>query len=254
MAALLTVGVAIPAGSAGLTGTAIMEKIDNRPDGNDRQTVMEMTLVNRRGRKRVRAMVVYSKDYGKDTKSIFYFRKPADVKGVGFLTWGYDNPARDDDRWLYLPALKRSKRISGSSKNDYFMGSDLTYDDMGNRSVSEDVHTLLREETVDGHACWVVQSVPKDKSYMYSKVVSTIRKDALITIKADFYDRHGALLKTMVKSDIRKHQGFWTAFLTKVENVQERHQTILKIEKMKYNRGLKNSLFRATTLERGRLK
>lgn len=237
-----------------MDGREIMLKVEERPDGDDRRREMTMTLINRRNRKRIRSMLLFSKDYGKDVKSIFYFQKPADVKGTAFLSWGYDNPDHDDDRWLYLPAMKKSRRISGKSKNDYFMGSDLTYDDMGNRSVDEDTHRLLREENLDGCDCWVIESIPKDKDYMYSRVVSWIRKDALMAVKRDFYDRHGNMLKTMVMKDIRKEQGFWTAFRLEVYNVQENHRTVLEITKAAYDLGLRDSLFRVSTLQRGRLK
>lgn len=111
--------------------------------------------------------ISYSVDVGrakKDRKSIMFFQYPGDVKGTGFLTWDYDDPSRDDDKWLYLPAMKKTRRISGSSaKQDYFMGSDFTYDDMGSRHVDEDTHKLLGEESIGGHKCWQLESVPKDK-------------------------------------------------------------------------------------------
>ena len=237
-----------------ITGRDIMLKVDDRPDGDDRSMEMAMTLINKRDKKRIRSMLFYSRDYGKDVKSIFYFQKPADVKGTAFLSWGYDNPDRDDDRWLYLPAMKKTRRISGKSKNDYFMGSDLTYDDMGNRSVDEDTHQLLREEKLNDFDCWVIESIPNDKDYMYSRVITWIRKDALIGVKRDFYDRQGRMLKTMTRTDVRLHQGFWTAFKTEVHNVQENHRTILEITNAFYDLNLKDSLFRVSTLERGRLK
>ena len=230
----------------------IMLKIDDRPDGNDRTMTMTMRLVNKRGKERLRKMKLFSKDYGKDDKSLFYFDYPGDVKGTGFLSWGYDNPDRDDDRWLYLPALKRAKRISGASKNDSFMGSDMTYDDMGNRSVDEDEHRLLGEETVEGHSCWVIESVPKDKKYQYSKVVQWYRKDALVSLKGEFYDRQGKLLKTMQRSGIEKIDGYWVTRTTVVENVQSIHRTIVEITEVKFDSGLDDGLFRVATLERGK--
>ena len=130
--------------SAELTGRDIMLKVHDRPDGDDQKGVMQMTLINKRGKMRKRTVLFLSKDYGKDSKSITYFQSPADVKGTGFLSWEYDDPSKDDDRWLYLPALKKTRRISGSSKNDYFMGTDFTYDDLGDRSVDEDNHELLK--------------------------------------------------------------------------------------------------------------
>lgn len=235
-------------------GRAIMKLVEDNPDGNDRRLKSQMTLVSKSGKQRVRSMLIYSKDYGKDAKSIFYFEQPADVKGTGFLTWTYDNPAKDDDRWLYLPALKSSRRISGSSKNDYFMGSDLTYNDMGGRSLDEDTHTFLREEKVDGQNCWVVQSVPKTKGSMYSKMISYVNKDNKIIVKAEFFDLHKKLLKILQVTNAQKVQGFWTAQKTVVENVQNKHKTILEVKEIKYNLGLSDSMFRVSTLERGHLK
>jgi len=237
-----------------LSGSDIMLKIDNRPDGDDQKNVMHMTLINRRGRTRERTVLSYSKDYGKDSKTIVYFQKPADVTGTGFLSWEYDNPSKDDDRWLYLPALKKVRRISGSSENDYFMGTDFTYDDMGGRSVDEDTHKLIREEEVDGIKCWVVESVPKDKDYMYSKTIKWIRQDSYIAAKIEYYDRMGTLMKILTTSDVKKHEGFWTIFKMEMDNKQEKHKTILELEEVHYNTKVKDSLFRVSTLERGRLK
>ena len=104
--------------SVELTGRDIMIKIDERPEGDDQKAIMKMTLINKRGKTRERSVLMYSKKYGKDSKSLMYFQSPADVKGTGFLAWEYDDPEKNDDQWLYLPALKRPRRISGSSEND----------------------------------------------------------------------------------------------------------------------------------------
>jgi len=255
-AALLSLLFAQPAFSQSSppSGRDIMIKVDDRPNGDTRKSTMKMTLINKRNRQRIREILSYSKDYGKDTKSIMYFQKPADVKGSGFLSWEYDDPSKDDDRWLYLPALKKVRRISGSSKNDYFMGSDFTYDDMGQRAVDEDMHALIAEETLENHPCWVLESKSKDKNYMYSKVKRWIRKDALIAIKVDYYDRAGELMKTLTVPDIRQHDGIWTAFKMQMDNKQENHKTILEYKNIAYDIPVRENLFQVSTLERGRLR
>ncbi|MCG8477301.1 MAG: outer membrane lipoprotein-sorting protein, partial [Cytophagales bacterium] len=145
------------------TGREIIEKVKNRPDGDTRYSEMTMKLINKRGRERQRKVKSYSMDINKDKKTIMFFEYPGDVRGTGFLTWDYDKIGKDDDKWLYLPAMKKTRRISGSSaKKDYFMGTDFTYDDMGNRNVDEDEHKLLKEENVDGNICWVIESKSKD--------------------------------------------------------------------------------------------
>ena len=137
------------------TGRDIAQKVKDRPDGDTRQSELSMKLINKRGAVRERRLVSYSIDVGeekRDRKSIMFFEYPGDVKGTGFLTWDYDEPGKDDDKWLYLPAMKKTRRISGSSaRQDYFMGSDFTYVDMGSRSVDADKLELLGVEIIDGY-------------------------------------------------------------------------------------------------------
>ena len=121
--ALALVAVALQAQQ--LSGRDIMKKIDERPDGDTRYAQMELTLVKKNGSKRERKVESWAMDIGKDTKKIMYFTYPGDVKGTGFLTWDYDRIGKEDDKWLYLPAMKKTRRISGSSsKTDYFMGQE----------------------------------------------------------------------------------------------------------------------------------
>jgi hypothetical protein len=234
-----------------LTGRAVMLKVDGRPDGDSNKQLLQVTLTNKAGSKRERTMWSFAKDYGKDEKKIFYFEKPADVKGVTFLTWQYDDPDRDDDRWLYLPALKKSRRISGSSKNDYFMGTDFTYDDLGGRAVDEENHRLLKEETLDGKKCWVVQTISKNPKDIYGKRIAWIRQDYLIAVKIDYYGRKQKLLKTLTRSKFVLKNGIWTALKMEMVNVQENHRTLIKTLDIKYNIDLKDNFFTVSTLEKG---
>ncbi|MCD4812349.1 outer membrane lipoprotein-sorting protein [bacterium] len=237
-----------------LTGRDIAIAVDNRPDGDERKNNLTMTLVNKRGRKRIREIISYSKEYGRDSKSIMVFKAPADVKGTGFLQFDYDDPKKDDDKWLYMPALRKTRRISGAGKNDYFMGSDFTYDDMGNRNIDEDIFQLLKEEEREGNKCWVLQAVSKDKDYMYSKKISWINKDNLMPIYVEYYGRQGRLLKTLHILEIKQVDGFWTIMKMKMENKVRKHSTILEFSDVQYNQDLKDSLFRINTLERGRIR
>ena len=237
-----------------LTGREVAILVDQRPDGDDRSSELTFTLINKQGKRRIRKVKSYQKDIASDTKSLMCFLSPADVKNTIFLQHEYDDPCKEDDKWLYLPALKKARRIAGSSKNDYFMGTDFTYDDMGDRNVDEDEHSLLQDETIDGHCCWVKESKPKDRNYMYSKVISWIRKDIYIPIKIDFYDRHGELLKSMVLSDFRNTDGFWKAFKLEMENFQQKHKTIIEYQNVKYNSNLEDNLFEVSSIERGRIR
>ncbi|AVM52505.1 outer membrane lipoprotein-sorting protein [Bacteroides zoogleoformans] len=248
--------VVFTASAIAQTGREIAQKVKDRPDGYTRQSELTMKLVNKRGAVRERKLISYSIDVGKekkDRKSIMFFQYPGDVKGTGFLTWDYDDPNKDDDKWLYLPAMKKTRRISGSSaKQDYFMGSDFTYDDMGSRNVDEDTHKLLGEETIGGYKCWKLESTPKDKRDIYSKKTALIRQDCLIPVRVEFYDKIGKLHRRLEISDIAKVEGFWTARKMHMTNVQTEHQTILEIKNPKYNIPIEETGFNVTTLEKGR--
>lgn len=242
----------LQAETAQTTGRDVMVMEDERPDGDDRTSVMKMTLVNKRGSKRVREVSSYSKDYGKDKKSVMVFERPADVKGTAFLSWEYDDPSREDDKWLYMPAMKKVRRISGASKNEYFMGSDFTYDDMGDRHVDEDTHTLLGEEEVDGQLCWKVESVPLDPDDMYTRKVLWVSKVAHMVLKAEYYDKDG-LLKVYRVVDFGKEGGFWTVRHSEMENVIRNHKTVMEFSAMQYDTGLGDKLFRVSSIQRGRI-
>ena len=225
--AMLVVGFA--ATTCAQTGREIAQKVKDRPDGDTRRSEMVMTLINKRGAVRDRQ------------------------QGTGFLTWDYDELNKDDDKWLYLPAIKKTRRISGSSaKQDYFMGSDFTYDDMGSRNVDEDTHTLLGEETVDGQKCWKLESLPKDKRDIYSRKTALIRQDCLIPVRVEYYDKMGKLHRRLEMSDIAKVEGFWVARKMHMTNVQTEHQTVLEIKNPTYNIPMEESKFNVTTLEKGR--
>ncbi len=253
---MVALAIVFTATAMAQTGRDIAQKVKDRPDGDTRQSELVMKLINKRGAVRERKLISYSIDVGKgkkDCKSIMFFLYPGDVKGSGFLTWDYDDPNRDDDKWLYLPAMKKTRRISGSSaKQDYFMGSDFTYDDMGSRNVDEDTHKLLGEENISGHKCWKLESVPKDKREIYSKKIAWIRQDCLIAVKVEYYDKMGELHRRLDLSEIAKTEGFWLAQKLHMTNVQTEHQTIIEIKNPKYDFPMDEAKFNVTTLEKGR--
>ena len=235
-----------------LSGLEVAEKVHNRPDGDSRYCEMSLTLINKNGSKRVRNIKSYSKDYGQDRKTIMFFLYPSDVKGTGFLTWDYDQANKDDDKWLYLPAMKKTRRISGSSsKTDYFMGTDFTYDDMGRRNLEEDTHTLLREETLNGHKCWVLQSSPKKAGDIYTKRISWIRQDCLIPVKVEYYDKLDKLHRQLIADDIKQIDGFWTIGHMNMKNVQTKHETDLLFKSYQYDQPTSDNIFTVSQLEKG---
>ncbi len=234
-----------------LTGLQIIENVYNRPVGKDMTADLTMTLINSSGKERVRKIKQFSRDFGKVEKKIMFFVAPADVKNTSFMNWSYDEEGKDDDQWIYLPALKKIKRISSDSKSDYFMGSDFTYDDLGDRKPTDDNHTLLREEKLKGEDCYVVESIPKDEEYMYSKTVTWIIKDKWIGLKKEFYDEDGELLKILTVNKYDKINGFWIILNTEMNNVQKDHKTIMELRNVKINTNIPKRKFTERMMMRG---
>ena len=251
---LIAIAVIIAAGfsaNAQMTGRQIVDKAYNLPTGEDQTSVLTMTLTNKSGQTRVRKIQQYSKDFGDVEKSIMFFMTPADVKNTSFMNWSYDDDSKADDQWIYLPALKKVKRISSDSKSDYFMGSDFTYDDLGDRKLDADVHKLLREETLDGHACYVVESVSKDEDYVYSKTITWVRKDNYVGLKKEFYDEDDELLKVLSIKKVEKIEGFWVITNSEMKNVQNNHKTSIKLADIRVDTGVSASKFSERMMTRG---
>jgi len=239
-----------------LSGLQVMQQVDNRDDGDDLRQQIHQKLIDRRGGLRERHMIAFRKDYGRDSKSISYFLKPANIRDTALLTYDYDGTARDDDQWLYLPALKKVRRISSSDRGDYFMGTDFTFEDIKQTPELADYNwSLTGSEAVDGFDCWVVQGVPKTdalkKNLGYAKTVNYIRKDIDLPIRVDYWDRKGQELKHFHASAVQQIQGIWTATAVVMKNVQTGHRTEMSFTDLSYNSGLSNRMFSERMLKRG---
>ena len=246
-AALLVVGTSA---SAQLTGTQIIEKTYNRATGDDQTSMLTIMLTNKSGQTRVRKIQQFTKDLGDSEKSIMFFLSPADVKNTSFMNWSYDGD-KADDQWIYLPALKKVKRISSDSKSDYFMGSDFTYDDLGDRKLNADDHKLLREETKNEKECYVVESKSKNEDYIYAKTITWIDKSTFVGVQKEFYDEDGKLLKILTIKKVEKIAGFYIITNSEMKNVQNNHSTSMIIDNVKINSGISADQFTERMMTRG---
>ncbi len=251
LAAVLLVVTAGFASAQSITGLQVMQNVYNRPTGPDVRSELTMTLINSRGSTRVRTIKQFTKEYGADEKSIMFFTAPADVKNTSFMDWSYGDINKEDDMWIYLPALKKVKRISSESKSDYFMGSDFTYDDLGDRKPEQDNHKIIKEEKVNGKDCYVVESVPKDPDYMYSKTITWVIKDSWVGAKKEFYDEDGELLKTLTVNKIEKIDGYWVILDMLMDNVQKDHKTSMVLKNVIIGKGIKDSYFTERQMKKG---
>ncbi len=243
---------------AALTALAVMQKADSVEKGDTGTYTAVMTLTNKKGGVRVREVVCYMKDYGDTDKTVIVFRTPKDVAGVGYLMWEYEDAAdgreKDADRWLYMPAMKKIRRISGSGSGDDFMGTDFTYEDIGDRGLSKDTFVLLGTENVGGTECRKVECTAKNANEKNPRRILWIRADNYLLQKAEFYDRQNNLQRTLTCSDIAMIDGIWTTGKMFMENVQTGHSTLLEMKDVRYNVDIDDSLFTAAALERGTIR
>lgn len=259
---LLASVIPLSVSAESLSAREIMERVDDRDDGETSVSEMTMVLIDRRDNQRVRQMKSFRKDYEEVKKSMIFFLSPADVRNVAFLSFEWDEEDKEDDNWLYLPAVGKPKRISSGNKKDSFMGSDFTYADMNGLELSEWDFSIAKEnDVVDGRDCWIIEAVPKEAKKMkvidetgYIKAVSWIRKDNFMSVQGKMYVKKGRKIKYFTASEIEKIQGIWTAKkLTMVTTKGKRreHSTVLLFNNISYNQGVEDDMFTVQRMERG---
>ncbi len=259
---LLMAAVAGPAMAADdPAARAIMEKVDQRDDGDNRVSDMEMVLIDKRGKQRVRKIKTFGKDRGADTLRLMFFVYPADVRNTAFLTFDYEAPDREDDQWLYLPALHKTKRIAAADKDGSFMGSDLNYSDMTSRNLDDydfSFYEKGKEMDVRGARTWVIWCIPRNKKVIaetgYKKLLVWVRQDNYVITRAIHWENRGGYLKYMDTPRIEKIDGIWVVtemHVTRKKGKQVRHKTILRFSNVRFNQPFDPDLFTVRRMEKG---
>ena len=233
-----------------LTNLEIAQKADRVTDGFESSIAKtEMTLINASGQKSVRELLMKTLEGENGDKTISTFLSPADVKGTKVL--GHEHIDRDDDQWLYLPALKRVKRIASRNKSGSFMGSEFSYEDIGNQNYQK--YTFEGEpETVmlDGVECYKGSRVPKDKNSGYTKQISWVDTKDFLIQKVEYYDRKKELLKTAIFSQYKLLEGVWRVGKIEMKNHQNDKSTILIWKEDKIKAGLNEKDFNKRELKK----
>ncbi|MGM0432819.1 MAG: outer membrane lipoprotein-sorting protein [Spirochaetota bacterium] len=248
----LVFAVLIPqaAAAADMSGLDVMEKVYNRPSGDQMSAELSMLLTNSRGSTRERTIAQFRMDTDGIEKKIMFFTAPADVRDTSFLNWSYEE-GRPDDQWIYLPALRRVKRISSSSSGDSFMGSDFTYDDMGERHPSEDRHSIVGRETIDEWDCYIVESVPKGSDEPYSKTRSWVVDGEWFGLKKEYYDDNGEVYKQLTIDEYEKIDGIWVITDMTMENLEKESSTRIRMNDVEFDAGLRESFFTERQMRKG---
>ena len=234
-------------------GLAIAIEADKRDTGFvDSTSNMMMELSNKQGDKSVRNIRIKTLEVSGDgDKSMSIFDKPADVKGTAFLT--YSHSLKADEQWLYLPALKRVKRINSKNKSGPFMGSEFAYEDLASQEVDKFSYKYLRDETLNGIDCFVIERYPAYKHSGYTRQVAWVNKAEYRAEKIVFYDRKNSLLKTLNYSDYHQYlDRYWRPDTMQMVNHQTEKKTILKWRDYRFKTGLSTRDFSKNSLKRAK--
>ncbi len=239
-------------------GHDIMQSVVDRDEGQwvTRTLIMEMT--DRSGTTRTRETATFRRYYGDEKRTVMFYKSPTNVKGTGFLTYDYPEADRDDDQWLYLPALRKVRRISASDRGDYFLGTDLTYEDMKkeNKVALEDYSfQTIGQEEVEGYMTYIVEGTPVSpeiaKELGYGKVVWRVDPEIWISRKAEMWDVNGNPLKTIHSREIEAINGIWTVQQIHVQHHKTGHQTLFRFSDIDYQSEIKDKVFKTRNLKRG---
>ncbi len=234
-------------------GLQIVQEVDRRDIGfGDSKSDLKMILRNRKGDESLRTLTMKTLEVNNDgDKSLSVFSDPRDIKGTAFLS--FTHALVPDEQWLYLPALKRVKRISSSNKSGPYLGSEFAFEDLTSFEVSKYKYKYLKDEVFNGIDCFVVELYPQYKHSGYTKQQTWIDKQRYIPLKTDYYDRKDSLLKTLENKGYQQYLGqYWRADEMLMTNHQNGKSTILLWENYKFRNGFSDRDFDRNTLKRSR--
>ncbi len=240
----------------------IMEKVDLRDDGDRSSAEMSMLLIDRNGGKRTRKLRSFSLDLGEDRYSLMFFLSPSDVRDTGFLSLDYREAGKADDQWLYLPALKKTKRIAVDDKSGSFMGSDFNYSDLTKMRLEDYDYAFnrkKREVAVRGNKAWVIDCMPREPRVVaetgYGRLILFVRKDNYMVARAVNFEENGGYVKYYDVKKMALVDNIWTALeihMTRKRGKRTVHKTILTLSKVRYNlESVKRNRFTIRRLEKG---
>lgn len=245
--------------AAEISAAELVAKVNSLDDGEFVSRKLSMTMTDRRGKVRQRDTQGYRKYFGEEKRSVLFYRQPSNVRGTGFLTYDYKSNEQDDDQWLYLPALRKVRRISASDRGDYFLGTDFSYEDIKNEGKfqpNDYAYKILGVERQQGKNLYRMEGVPRNsdiaKELGYSRVESWVDAETWIVVKAEYWGVRGKHLKTLAVSDIRPVDGIWTRHRMDLKNHKTGHSTQFKFYEVDYKSPVADKLFSKSSLKRGR--
>ena len=234
-------------------GLTIAKEIKARNLGwGDSQSTLQMVLRNASGQESTREIRSKTLEVDNDgDKSLNIFDHPKDVKGTAFLS--FSHPVGADDQWLYLPKLKRVKRIASRNKSGPFLGSEFAFEDLASFEVEKYTYKYLRDEPCDGGTCYVLEQDPVDKYSGYTRIIAWVDQDEYRVWKSEFYDRKDSLLKTLTVGEFQQYlDQYWRPINMKMVNHQNKKSTDLVWNDYQFRTGLTDADFNQNSLKRAR--
>jgi len=258
MLALLLSGTArAEKGSGGPSAREIMDKVTTTRKLDGSEAVIKMTVLGEGGQAREREISMATKLYdgGKTEKRIYRFLSPADVQGTGILVYDYE--AKPDDVWIYLPALRKTRRVVSTQRAQSFMGSEFSYGDLNIPSLDDFDYTLVKEEPMGGEPCYVIDLAPKTKEIAeaegYSKKTYWVSKAKMAVVQGLYYDKDGKLLKELIAQDIKlldpKNKRYRAMHMEMI-NKQNGRKSVFETKKVSFTPSTKDDYFTTAYLER----
>ncbi len=231
------------------TAREIAEKVANRNQGTDSYSQIQMQLINASGQTRERTLILESKEFPDGTHTYLEFIAPSDIAGTKLLIFEHQNA--EDDLWLYLPAIRKVRRISSSQKYRSFVGTDFSYADLGSRNVDEYDYKITGRDSIEGKYCYILESTEKKgANAQYYRIVSWIDPASWIPLKSEMYDDENTLYKKLNTEQVKQFSDVWMPQLLTMENVQDNTKTILHFKEIRINTGLKDEIFTKRNLMR----
>jgi hypothetical protein len=239
-----------PQGQA-LTGEQILRHTDHDWRSRDERAVVEMVLVSEDDQRQLRSMEILTRTgEGDDDMNMLRFLAPPTIRGTAVLT--LEQTGRADDQWLYLPALRKTKRIASTQRTQRFAGTDFTYEDLRSENFPAWNYRTLDDAKVGDADCYVVEATPKDPEESgYSRRLLSVEKARFLVLKVEFYDKQQHLSKTLQNRDWEQVQGLWRARQSMMEDHLRRTKTIWRVTERQINPGLPDNTFTEANLERG---
>lgn len=240
-------------GAAAQEADEIMRQVEKANSPETTHALIRMELIDSDGETKERIIEQWGEEQDSVSRSVIVFHRPASVQHTRFLS--LENPDRDDDQWIYLPALKRVRRIAASEGEDSFMGTEFSYDDLKSREAEDFRHRITGEGVILDYPCWIIESTPKPETDSnYGRIRHWVTKDPEVRsdLKMELYDEEGRLAKSFIVEKLELIDGYWTPTSAVMLNERNGRATRLIQERLELDRGVNPRRFTTRFLETGR--